>query len=168
MEKIKTIVVEDVSLELKGTLSIIRNDIPEVEVIGTAQTEREFWALIDGGAQPDLVLLDLGLGGSTTVHLCQHLVLLAFILVILIAVKWYLIVVLICISLMANDIKHLFICLCAILISYLSKCLFKSFAVFHLVVYFFLLTFESSLYSQNTILCWIYDLRYFKVDCDSQ
>ena len=60
MEKFKTIVVEDVSLELKGTLSIIRNDIPEVEVIGTAQTEREFWALMDGGAQPDLVLLDLG------------------------------------------------------------------------------------------------------------
>jgi len=68
-------VVEDVSLELKGTLSIIRNDIPEVEVIGTAQTEREFWALMDGGAQPDLVLLDLGLGGSTTVgvDICRKL-----------------------------------------------------------------------------------------------
>ena len=67
--------VEDVSLELKGTLSIIRNDIPEVEVIGTAQTEREFWALMDGGAQPDLVLLDLGLGGSTTVgvDICRKL-----------------------------------------------------------------------------------------------
>ena len=75
MEKFKTIVVEDVSLELKGTLSIIRNEIPEVEVIGTAQTEREFWALIDGGAQPDLVLLDLGLGGSTTVgvDICRKL-----------------------------------------------------------------------------------------------
>ena len=75
MEKFKTIVVEDVSLELKGTLSIIRNDIPEIEVIGTAQTEREFWALMDGGAQPDLVLLDLGLGGSTTVgvDICRKL-----------------------------------------------------------------------------------------------
>ncbi len=75
MEKFKTIVVEDVSLELKGTLSIIRNDIPEVEVIGTAQTEREFWALMDGGALPDLVLLDLGLGGSTTVgvDICRKL-----------------------------------------------------------------------------------------------
>ena len=75
MEKFKTIVVEDVSLELKGTLSIIRNDIPEVEVIGTAQTEREVWALMDGGAQPDLVLLDLGLGGSTTVgvDICRKL-----------------------------------------------------------------------------------------------
>ena len=29
MEKFKTIVVEDVSLELKGTLSIIRNEIPD-------------------------------------------------------------------------------------------------------------------------------------------
>lgn len=75
MDKIKTIVVEDVSLELKGTLSIIRNDIPEIEVIGTAQTEREFWGLMDGGTQPDLVLLDLGLGGSTTVgvDICRKL-----------------------------------------------------------------------------------------------
>ena len=75
MESIKTIVVEDVSLELKGTLSTIRNEIPEVEVIGTAQTEREFWTLIEGGAKPDLVLLDLGLGGSTTVgvDICRKL-----------------------------------------------------------------------------------------------
>ena len=75
MDKIKTIVVEDVALELKGTLSIIRNEIPEIEIIGTAQTEREFRALMDGGAQPDLVLLDLGLGGSTTVgvDICRKL-----------------------------------------------------------------------------------------------
>lgn len=75
MDKCKLIVVEDVSLELKGTLSIIRNDIPEAEVIGTAQTEREFWALIDGGTIPDVVLLDLGLGGSTTigVDICRKI-----------------------------------------------------------------------------------------------
>ena len=75
MENIKTIVVEDVALELKGTLSIIRNEIPEIEIIGTAQTEREFRSLMDGGAKPDLVLLDLGLGGSTTVgvDICRKL-----------------------------------------------------------------------------------------------
>jgi len=75
MDKFKLIVVEDVSLELKGTLSIIRNDIPEAEVIGTAQTEREFWALIQSGLMPDMVLLDLGLGGSTTigVDICRKL-----------------------------------------------------------------------------------------------
>ncbi len=75
MEKIKVIVVEDVSLELKGTLSIIRNDIPEVEVIGTAQRESDFWPLMQSPVLPDLVLLDLGLGGSTTVgvDICRRL-----------------------------------------------------------------------------------------------
>lgn len=67
------IVVEDVPLELKGTLGIIRSDIPEAEVIGTAENEPAYWKLIKK-QQPDLVLLDLGLGGSTTVgvEICRH------------------------------------------------------------------------------------------------
>ena len=36
MEKFKMIIVEDVPLELKGTEGIVRNEIPEAEVIGTA------------------------------------------------------------------------------------------------------------------------------------
>ena len=36
MEKFKVIIVEDVPLELKGTEGILRNDIPEAEIIGTA------------------------------------------------------------------------------------------------------------------------------------
>ena len=66
MEKFKVIIVEDVPLELKGTQGIIRNDIPEAEVIGTADNESSYWRLLKQQL-PDLVLLDLGLGGSTTV-----------------------------------------------------------------------------------------------------
>ena len=67
------IIVEDVPLELKGTEGIVRNEIPEAEVIGTADNEASFWRLIKQ-QQPDLVLLDLGLGGSTTVgvEICRQ------------------------------------------------------------------------------------------------
>lgn len=66
MEKFKVIIVEDARLELKGTEEIFRNDIPEAEIIATAATEAEYWNAI-ARAVPDLLLLDLGLGGSTTV-----------------------------------------------------------------------------------------------------
>ena len=66
MEPFKVIIVEDVKLELKGTEEIFRTDIPEATIIGTAQSESELWPLMRD-QQPDLLLLDLGLGGSTTV-----------------------------------------------------------------------------------------------------
>ena len=73
MDHFKVIIVEDVPLELKGTLGIVRSDIPEAEVIGTADTEPAYWRLLKQQV-PDLVLLDLGLGGSTTVgvEICRH------------------------------------------------------------------------------------------------
>lgn len=73
MEKFKLIIVEDVPLELKGTEGIVRNEIPEAEVIGTADNEAAYWRLFKHH-QPDLVLLDLGLGGSTTVgvEICRQ------------------------------------------------------------------------------------------------
>ena len=60
------IIVEDVRLELKGTEEIVRTELPEARVIGTAMNEVEFWKLMEVEV-PDLLLLDLGLGGSTTV-----------------------------------------------------------------------------------------------------
>lgn len=73
MDSFKVIIVEDVPLELKGTEGILRNDVPEAEIIGTAGNEAEYWRLMKL-QQPDLVLLDLGLGGSTTVgvEICRH------------------------------------------------------------------------------------------------
>lgn len=73
MEPFKVIIVEDVKLELKGTEEIFRTDIPEATIIGTAQSESELWPLMRAG-QPDLLLLDLGLGGSTTigVDICRQ------------------------------------------------------------------------------------------------
>ena len=73
MKDFNIIIVEDVPLELKGTEGIIRNDIPEAHIIGTADSEAAFRKLMKQQL-PDLVLLDLGLGGSTTVgvELCRQ------------------------------------------------------------------------------------------------
>lgn len=74
MEEFKVIIVEDVRLELKGTEHIFKSEIPEATIIGTAQNEAELWKLMRQGI-PDMVLLDLGLGGSTTVgvDICRQL-----------------------------------------------------------------------------------------------
>jgi DNA-binding NarL/FixJ family response regulator len=74
MDAFKVIIVEDVKLELKGTEEIFRNEIPQAQIIGTAMNEADFWQLMDRDL-PDMVLLDLGLGGSTTigVDICRKI-----------------------------------------------------------------------------------------------